>query len=95
VGEQTCEAQWHALPSQVVSPPPTQAQLHGLVLFAGCMRDHGLADWPDPNSDGAFPLNARLLALGKRGIIKQLRPCSHFNLGNGITVAGGPARKNG
>jgi hypothetical protein len=95
VGNDTCEGEWNALPSQVVSPPPTQAQLHGLVLFAGCMREKGLADWPDPNSEGAFPLNARLLALGKRGIIEQLRACSHFNLGNGITMAGGPAPKNG
>jgi hypothetical protein len=95
VGKDTCEAEWRALPSQVVSPPPTQAQLHGLVLFAGCMRDGGLADWPDPNSEGAFPLNARLQALGKRGIIKQLLACSHFNLGNGITIAGGPGPKNG
>ena len=94
VGKDTCDAEWHALPSQVVSPPPTQAQLHGLVLFAGCMREKGLSDWPDPNSEGAFPLNARLLALGKRGIITQLLACSHFNLGNGIAIAN-PARKNG
>jgi hypothetical protein len=94
VGKDTCDAEWHALPSQVVSPPPTQAELHGLVLFAGCMREKGLSDWPDPNSEGAFPLNARLLALGKRGIITQLLACSHFNLGNGIAIAN-PARKNG
>jgi hypothetical protein len=94
VGKDTCDAEWHALPSHVVSPPPTQAELHGLVLFAGCMREKGLSDWPDPNSEGAFPLNARLLALGKRGIITQLLACSHFNLGNGIAIAN-PARKNG
>ncbi|HEX4679962.1 MAG TPA: hypothetical protein VH210_12255 [Gaiellaceae bacterium] len=93
VGERTCGAQWHALPPQIVSPPPTPAELHGLVLFAGCMRSKGLADWPDPNSTGAFPLNARLLALGKRGIITQLLACSHFNLGNGIAIAG-PANAN-
>jgi hypothetical protein len=92
VGERTCDAEWRALPPQAVNRPPTQAELHGLVLFAGCMREKGMADWPDPNSTGAFPLNARLLALGKRGIITQLRACSHFNLGNGIAVAG-PAKK--
>jgi hypothetical protein len=95
VGDQTCGEEWHAIPSQLVSPPPTQAALHGLVLFAGCMREKGLADWPDPNSTGAFPLNARLLALGKRGIITQLRACSHFNLGNGIAIAGPANAKKG
>jgi hypothetical protein len=94
VGEKTCQAEFRALPPQALSPPPTQAHLHGLVLFAGCMREKGIADWPDPNSAGAFPLNARLLALGKRGIINQLLACSHFNLGNGIAIVG-PAPKNG
>jgi hypothetical protein len=89
VGKDTCEAEWRALPPQAVNPPPTQAELHGLVLFARCMRDHGIADFPDPNSDGGFSLNARLQALGKNGARKQLRACSHFNLGNGIVIAGG------
>jgi hypothetical protein len=34
----------------------TPAQLHQEVLFAGCMRRHGLPNWPDPRSDGTFPL---------------------------------------
>jgi hypothetical protein len=90
VGEETCRPEFEALPPQAVSPPPTQAELHGLVLFARCMRDHGIADWPDPNSEGAFPLNARLLALGKRGTVKEMLACRHFNLGNGLAIAGGP-----
>jgi hypothetical protein len=93
VGEQTCAAEFRALPPQAVSPPPTQAELHGLVLFAGCMRAHGIADWPDPNSRGAFPLNARLLALGKRGTINEMLACKQHLPGNGISIDG-PA-KNG
>jgi hypothetical protein len=50
------------------------------------MRDHGIADWPDPNSEGAFPLNARLLALGKRGIINQMRACQSHLPGDGISI---------
>lgn len=86
VGKDTCEAEWRALPPQAVNPPPTQAELHGLVLFASCMREKGLSDWPDPNSRGAFPLNARLQALGKRGIINQLRACDSNLPGNGISI---------
>jgi hypothetical protein len=89
LGKNTCRAEFEALPPQVVQPPSTQAELHGLVLFARCMRAHGIADFPDPNSDGGFSLNARLQALGKHGAMKQLRACSHFNLGNGIVVVGG------
>ena len=32
-----------------------------MVLFSRCMREHGLSDWPDPRTDGTFPLNQRLL----------------------------------
>jgi hypothetical protein len=85
VGDQTCGAELNALPQQLLTPPPTPAELHQLVLFAGCMRAHGLADWPDPRSDGAFPLNARLRAAGKRGIMSQLRACAQYVHG-GITV---------
>jgi hypothetical protein len=83
-----CKAEWHALPAQAVNPPPTQAELHAFVLFAQCMRANGLADWPDPNARGAFPLDARLLALGKRGIMRQLRVCDKKLPGNGISIVG-------
>jgi hypothetical protein len=94
VGKTTCKAEFDALPTQTVQPPSTQAERHGLVLFARCMRDHGIPDFPDPNSDGAFPLNARLQALGKQGAAKQLGACSHFNPGKGIVLAGAPATAN-
>jgi hypothetical protein len=86
VGDQTCQSELDALPQQLVTPPPTSAELHQLVLFAGCMRAHGLSDWPDPRSDGAFPLNARLRAAGKRGIMSQLLVCRHLTPGNGIAI---------
>jgi len=40
--------------------PPADMQL--LLRFAGCMREHGLTDFPDPKADGIFLLvdtNAR------------------------------------
>jgi hypothetical protein len=96
VGKDTCEAAYRAFPSQVLHPPPTQAELHGLVLFARRMREHGIADWPDPNSRGAFPLNARLRALGKRGNANEMRACERHLPEDGvaIAIADGPGNTN-
>jgi hypothetical protein len=40
--------------------PASGADMAKLREFARCMREHGLADWPDPDADGAFPLPTRL-----------------------------------
>jgi hypothetical protein len=90
VGKDTCEAEYRAFPSQVLHPPPTQAELHRLVLFARCMREQGIADWPDPNSRGAFPLNARLRALGKVGTKNGVSACDRHLPADGIAIAEGP-----
>jgi hypothetical protein len=94
IGKDACRAEYGALPSQALHPPPTPAELHGLVLLARCMREHGIPDWPDPDSRGAFRLNARLQAFGKNGSpegMRALRACSHYNLGDGLViVASGP-----
>jgi hypothetical protein len=90
VGKDTCEAEYRAFPSQVLHPPPTPAELHRLVLFARCMREHGVADWPDPNSRGAFPLNARLRGLGKVGTKNAVSGCDRHLPADGIAIADGP-----
>jgi hypothetical protein len=36
------------------NPPSASAQQNGAVAFAGCMRSHGVPNWPDPNSSGVF-----------------------------------------
>jgi hypothetical protein len=40
--------------------PRSAADMAKLRAFARCMREHGLADWPDPDADGAFALPSRL-----------------------------------
>ena len=52
--------------------PLTQAQLDSLLKFARCMRSHGISDWPDPSSDGSFPLDSRLTHTLKSAIRSQL-----------------------
>jgi hypothetical protein len=67
--------------------PPTPAELHQLVLFAQCMRQRGVPDWPDPRPDGTFPLNQRLMQIGKRGLLGQLGACRHLNPEKGIPAS--------
>lgn len=58
---------------------PTAAQMAGLVHFARCMRAHGIADWPDPRSDGTFAPDARIADSLKSAFRSQLTACEHLN----------------
>ncbi|GAA2082004.1 hypothetical protein [Actinomadura alba] len=58
--------------------PPTAAELAKLRQFSTCMREQGSRDWPDPNSDGRFPLPERLQRLGKKAFMKELQACRHL-----------------
>jgi len=73
-----CRPQIAELPSAEHSRLPTTAELHQLVLFARCVREHGLSDWPDPGADGMFPLGQRVLSLGKTGIARYTRACAQL-----------------
>jgi hypothetical protein len=75
LGQTVCRRQFAALPAAEHHRPPTQAELHAMVLFARCMRAHGLSDWPDPHADGTFPLSMRIQNLGKAGMATQLKTC--------------------
>ncbi|WP_204055748.1 hypothetical protein [Microbispora corallina] len=66
-------------PGAMATHPPTPEYMRGLIAYAGCMRAHGLPDWPDPDPDGEFPLPPRLLAAGKRGFVAQMRSCAAVN----------------
>jgi hypothetical protein len=84
-GRRACRAQAQAVQDEAAKPP-TPAELHGLVLFAQCMREKGAPDWPDPRPDGTFPLNQRLMG-GKRVFLTQLKACRHLNPTDGIAVS--------
>jgi hypothetical protein len=47
------------LPSADQAGPPTQAELrqawNNSLLFARCMRSHGVPNWPDPTGDSTHP----------------------------------------
>ena len=75
LADTACRAQVAALPDAEHRRPPTTAELHQFVLFSRCVREHGTPDWPDPRADGTFPLNERIMALGRPGIEAKTRAC--------------------
>jgi hypothetical protein len=89
LGQSACRAQVAALPAAAHERPPTTAELHQLVRFARCMRAHGLSDWPDPRTDGRFPLSQRLAASSDR-IASLTRVCGPLP-GNRRIVTVSPA----
>jgi hypothetical protein len=67
--------------------PPTAAELRQAVRFSQCIRKHGAPDWPDPQPDGTYPLDARLRQAGKAGIVSGLEACRSFNPSGGIRLS--------
>jgi hypothetical protein len=61
--QQACQSIASRLPPRVQSSqPPTAASMQALLRFARCMRSHGIASWPDPNTLGEFPLTQQMSA---------------------------------
>jgi hypothetical protein len=72
--------------------PVSAADMAKLRSFAQCMHREGVADWPDPNPEGAFPLPTRLQGLtGKRLVAAPATACQRYipeGLGGKLTAAG-------
>jgi hypothetical protein len=63
------------------SPPATSTQLGGAVGFAQCMRSHGVLNWPDPNSSGAFDkakLTSQQLEVSSSQLQTAQNACQHL-----------------
>jgi hypothetical protein len=85
-----CGAILNRLPAAAAGRTPvTPAELHQEILFAGCMRRHGLPQWPDPRADGSFPLASTPYAhMGKSGpVLTALQACRQYDTFGGIKVA--------
>jgi hypothetical protein len=52
---------------------PTAADVPKLRVFAKCMREHGLTNWPDPNPDGSFPSQGKTPQ-----IVAALQACRQY-----------------
>jgi hypothetical protein len=59
---------------------PTAEELAKLRQFSQCMRQHGVPDWPDPRSDGTFPIvGTPLAAEGKsQRILDGRQACDQY-----------------
>ena len=83
----SCGSILNRLPAAVRDTTPvTAAELHQEVLFAGCMRRHGLPDWPDPRPDGTFRLAGTPYAtMGKTGpVLNGIQACRAYDTFGGI-----------
>jgi hypothetical protein len=62
------------------APTPIAAAVFQQWLhFAACMRAHGLPAWPDPNSDGSFPLPAALQTAPSSTIAPAFQACQYLD----------------
>lgn len=58
----------------------TPEEVAMLRRFAACMRQHGVPDWPDPGSDGRFPMTDQFAREGKSPrIVNGFRSCEDLN----------------
>jgi hypothetical protein len=87
---QACVSLAAQLPAIGQRTSPDAATLQKMTQFSACMRGHGLPDWPDPNSDGTFPLPPDITARGKSGLLTQFNACKHIWNGK-ISIASTPA----
>jgi hypothetical protein len=76
----------HLLPSADQPGPPSQAELRlawsDSLKFAGCMRSHGVRDWPEPGSGALHPerpaFNLQLVGIDPNWpqITARIRDCA-------------------
>jgi hypothetical protein len=52
-------------PGTDLENPPGPEDIEAMRRFAACMRENGVPDWPDPQSDGSWPDEGPLATEGK------------------------------
>jgi hypothetical protein len=66
-------------PAYSVTTAVSPSDFAKLLRFARCVRAHGVPDWPDPNTLGEFPINARLQQGGKQRFASAAQACARLN----------------
>jgi hypothetical protein len=78
--QQACRAIAAQVPPQYTSTTAvSSADYQKLLQLARCIRTHGIADWPDPNALGEFPINTRIDRRGKRLFVPAVHACARLN----------------
>jgi hypothetical protein len=78
--ERACKSIWERLPASATGEqerPP--ADMQALLRYARCMREHGMADFPDPQADGRFPLPQSLRAGKTPRFLRATQACRQLN----------------
>ncbi|HKB40015.1 MAG TPA: hypothetical protein VKD72_26500 [Gemmataceae bacterium] len=78
--ERACRSIWERLPASASGQrerPP--ADIQALLGYARCMREHGMADFPDPQADGRFPLPASLRGGKTPSFLRANQACRQLN----------------
>jgi hypothetical protein len=78
--ERACRSIWERLPASATGDrgrPP--ADMQALLRYARCMREHGMADFPDPQADGRFPLPPSLRGGKTPQFLRAMQACRQLN----------------
>jgi hypothetical protein len=78
--ERACRSILERLPASArgdTERPP--ADIQALVAYARCMREHGMADFPDPQADGRFPLPQSLRGGKTPSFLRANQACRQLN----------------
>ncbi len=79
--ERACKSIWERLPASATGDTERPAaNMQALLRFARCMREHGMADFPDPQADGRFPLPQSMQRQGKTpSFLRAMQACRQLN----------------
>jgi hypothetical protein len=76
--ERACRSFLERLPASARSDV-APADMQALLGFARCMREHGMADFPDPQADGRFPLPPSLRGGKTPSFLRATQACRQLN----------------
>jgi hypothetical protein len=62
---------------------PTEEEMRELLRYAECMRANGVAEWPDPNAEGEFPIKGTGLEHEVKSprVTQASEACKHLEAG--------------
>jgi len=76
-----------------LSQAQVQQEWNGMRNFAGCMRSHGVSNWPDPADDGnggpVFYLQHKIDVRAPQ-IVTKINACLHLIPADGRSASGAP-----
>jgi hypothetical protein len=84
--QRACGSIYDRLPKPAASSAPTAADLALARQFAACMRQNGLAHWPDPNPDGSFTLPPEYQQKTPQLLTAWREHCARYNPSGHIEV---------